>query len=139
MSVNLAAQQNLAERFGDVLRLYEAEGGNVHALADRVGEEARDLRRWADGTKMPAHVLVLLLGVLPRHLADRLIAHSGLRLVAREAVEHSNVLRASASASAFASDVATRLADGVWCHRDDAAAREHAARVISDLQSVAGE
>lgn len=139
MSANIAAQQNLAERFGDALRLYEAEGGDVHKLAERVGEEARDLRRWADGTKMPGHVLVLLLGALPRHLADRLIAPSGLRLISREQPEQTNALRAAASASAFSSDVANRMADGVWDHRDESAARDHARRVITDLQSVAGE
>lgn len=139
MSANIAAQQNLAERFGDALRLYEAEGGDVHRLAERVGEEARDLRRWADGTKMPAHVLVLLLGALPRHLADKLILPSGLRLVCREQAEKANALRAAAAACDFSRDVTERMADGEWCHRDDAAAREHARRVITDLQPLAGE
>ena len=56
MSANLAAQQNLAERLDDVLRLLENEGGNVHVLAERVGEEVRDLRRWAEGAPYRAFV-----------------------------------------------------------------------------------
>lgn len=139
MSANIASQQKLAERLGDVVRLYEAEGGNIHDLAERIGEEPRDLRRWADGTKMPAHVLVLLLGTLPRHLADRLIAPSGLRLVTRTTNGHASAMKAAASACGFVNDVTNRFADGEWCHRDEAAARDHAARVIAELQPLAGE
>ena len=139
MSANLASQQNLAERFATVLRRFENEGGSIHSLAEKVGEDARDLRRWADGTKFPGHVLIALMGELPRHLADYLIAGSGLRLVCKDAPANVNALKAAAAASSFSSDVASRMSDGEWCHRDDAAAREHAQRVISELQAVAGE
>jgi hypothetical protein len=139
MSGNLRAQQSLAERFATVLRLFEAEGGDVTALADRVDEEPRDLRRWADGTKMPAHVLSLLLGELPRHLADRLIQPTGLRLVARDASDSANALMAASKASQFACNVTERKADGVWDHRDEAATQEDARRLIADLQPLAKE
>lgn len=139
MSCNLAAQQNLADRLGNVIRRFEHEGGDVSRLAEKVGEEPRDLRRWADGTKIPGHVLIALLGELPRHLADELVKPSGLRLVSRHQPSNANALKAAAVASTFAGDVASRMADGEWCHRDDAAAREHAQRVIADLQAVAGE
>jgi hypothetical protein len=62
-----------------------------------------------------------------------------LRLVSKDQPHTVNALRAAASASDFSRDVAERMADGEWCHRDEAAAREHAQRVITDLQSVAGE
>jgi hypothetical protein len=139
MSANLASQQNLAERFATVLRRFEHEGGNVHALAEKVGEEARDLHRWADGTKLPGHVLVALLGELPRHLADYLIATSRLRLVCKDVQTSANALKAAAASSEFSRDVAQRAADGEWCHRDEEAAKLHAQRVITELQAVAGE
>lgn len=139
MSANLAAQQNLAQRLSTALRRFEHEGGHLHTLAEKVGEDARDLRRWADGTKLPAHVLVALLGELPRHLADYLIGASGLRLICKDTPPNANALKAAAAACTFSSDVATRMADGEWCHRDDEAAKQHAQRVISELQAVAGE
>jgi hypothetical protein len=139
MSANLASQHNFAERFATALRRFEHEGGNIHSLAEKVDEDVRDLRRWADGTKMPAHVLVALLGELPRHLADKLIRPSGLRLICKDTPPNANALRAAAVASTFSSDVASRMADGEWCHRDDEAAKQHAQRVISELQAVAGE
>jgi sugar phosphate isomerase/epimerase len=139
MSGNIAAQQSLAKRFATALRQFEHEGGSVDELAKAVGEEARDLRRWADGTKMPAHVLSALLGELPRHHADYLIAPTGLRLIARDEGQSGNALRAAATACDFSRDVATRMADGTWDHRDAEAARKHAQRVISELQPIAGE
>lgn len=134
-----AERQNLADRLDNVLRRFEREGGDIHRLASDVGHEARDLRRWAGGTTMPAEVLVALLGELPRHLADLLIGATSLRLVRREDGEKANALRAAASTSAFAADVASRFADGEWCHRDDAATREHAQELITVLQPLAGE
>lgn len=139
MSSNLAAQQNLASRLATVLRRFENEGGDIHQLAGALDEEVRDLRRWAEGTKIPGHVLVALLGELPRHLADYLVAASGLRLICKDTPANTNALKAAAAASTSSSDVATRMADGEWCHRDDEAARQHAQRVISELQAVAGE
>jgi hypothetical protein len=140
MSANIAAQQTFADRLGNALRRAEAEGfGDKAHFANKIGEEARDLLRWSQGTKMPAHALVALLGELPRHLADELIKPSGLRLVTREHLDHANALKAAASASRFSGDVAERMADGEWCHRDAEAARQHAQRVITDLQSLAGE
>lgn len=140
MSANIAAQQSFAKRLATVLRRYEHEGyGDKAGLADKVGEESRDLNRWAEGTKMPAHVLTALLGELPRHLADYLIAPSGLRLVCKDQPGTANALKAAAVASEFSRDVAERAADGDWDHRDEEAARLHAQRVITDLQSVAGE
>lgn len=139
MSGNLASQQSLAERFATVLRRFEHEGGNIHELAERLGEEPRDLRRWADGTKMPAHVFSALLAELPRHLADYLIAPTGLRLLARDAADSANALLAAAKASQFSGNVATRKADGIWCHRDEEETRQEARRLIADLQPLAGE
>lgn len=140
MSTNLAAQQSYAKRLATVLRRYENEGyGTVADLAAAIGEESRDLQRWASGTKMPAHVQNALLGELPRHLADYLIAPTGLRLVAIEETPPANALRAAASACDFSRDVAERMSDGTWDHQDAEAARQHAQRVITDLQSVAGE
>lgn len=139
MSGNMAAQQSLARRLHDVLLRFEAEGGDVHQLAARIGEEARDLRRWADGTKMPAHVLNLLYGSLPRHLADYLAKPTGLRFVAIDAADSANALIAAARASQFSGHVAERKADGVWCHRDEEETRQEARRLIADLQPLAGE
>lgn len=139
MPANIASQQTLAARFATVLRRFEAEGGNIHALADSLGEEARDLRRWADGTKMPGHVLMALLGELPRHLADYLIVPTALRLIARDASDGANALLAAASASQFSSNIATRKADGIWCHRDEEETRQEARRLIAELQPLAGE
>lgn len=139
MSANFASQQKFAERFANVLRRFEAEGGCIHALAESIGEEARDLRRWADGTKMPGHVLSALLGELPRHLADALISPTGLRLVSKDAADSANALLAAAQASQFAGNVAKRKADGVWCHVDEAETQQEAARLIADLQPLAGE
>lgn len=139
MSANLASQQSFAARFATILRRFEHEGGNVQALAESVGEEVRDLRRWADGTKMPAHVLVALLGELPRHLADYLMQPTGLRLVARDAADSANALLAAAQASRFSGNVAARKADGIWCHRDEEETRQEARRLIADLQPLAGE
>lgn len=139
MSGNLAAQQNLAECFANVLRTYEREGGDIYKLADSVSEEVRDLRRWADGTKMPGHVLLALIGELPRHLADRMIRATGLRLVSQDALDDANALLVSANASTFASNVASRWADGVYCHKDKAETRREARRLIADLQPLAGE
>ena len=140
MSSNLAAQQSFAKRLSTVLRRYEHEGhGDKAGLADKVGEEARDLSRWAEGTKMPAHVLTALLGELPRHLADYLIAPCGLRLVRKDEPGTANALKAAAAASEFSRDVADRAADGDWSHTDEEAARLHAQRVITDLQPIAGE
>lgn len=132
-------QHNLAERLATVLRRYEREGGNLSELASAIGQETRDLRRWANGTTIPGHILIALMAELPRHLADYLIGNSGLRLVSKDAPQGANALRAAAAASGLSSDIATRLADGEWCHRDEAAAREHAQRVISELQGLAGE
>lgn len=139
MCGNLKAQQNLAERFASVLLAFEFEGGDVHELAERVGEEVRDLRRWADGTKMPAHVFLALVANMPRHLADRLIKPTGLRLVSRDIADQANSLIASAKASAFASNVANRWSDGQECHRDRAETKADAQRLIADLQALAGE
>ncbi|NVD44368.1 hypothetical protein [Qipengyuania atrilutea] len=131
-------QQDFAQRLDDALRLFEAEGGNLHDLCERIDEkDIRNIGLWRKGQKMPAHTLVLLLGALPRHLADRLIRPSGLRLVCREAAEQANALRAASVTSAFSADVASRMADGEWCHRDEAAAKDHAARVITELQNIA--
>ena len=139
MSANLRAQQSFADRFASVLRTFEREGGDIHRLADCVSEEVRDLRRWADGTKMPAHVLLALIGELPRHLADMLIRPSGLRLIAQDIAADANALLASSKASAFASGITARHADGVYCHRDKEETRQEARRLIADLQSLAGE
>ncbi len=139
MSGNLKAQQSLAERLANVLRRFEHEGGCLADIAQKCGEEPRDLRRWAEGTKMPAHVLSLLLGELPRHLADRLIQPTGLRLVARDAADSANALIAASKASMFACNVAERKADGVWDHRDELETREDARRLIAGLQPLAGE
>lgn len=135
-----AERQNLAERLGDVLRRFEREGGDIARLANAVGgHERRDLMRWANGTTMPAEVLVALLDELPRHHADHLIGATSLRLVSKEAAEKVNALRAASASSGFSSDVAARMADGEWCHMDEAAIRERSAELITILQPLAGE
>ena len=139
MSSNLKAQQSLAERLADVLRLFKHEGGDIHSLASKIGEETRDLQRWADGTKMPAHVLLLLLDALPRHFSDQLIAPTGLRLIAVDACEDANVLIAAAQASQFSGNIAKRMADQDFCHKDKEETRKDARRLIADLQPLAGE
>jgi hypothetical protein len=136
MSSNLAAQQKLAERLASVLRRFEHEGGSVESLADRVGETSRDLRRWAEGTKLPGHVLSMLLGELPRHLADELIRPTGLRLIARDGEDGANALLAASRASALSSEITGRHADGHYCHRDRAEVAEHAKRLIADLEPL---
>lgn len=132
-------QQSFADTLANVLRRFEREGGDLGNLARRIGQERRDLKRWADGTAMPAHVLIALLHELPRHLADALIAATGLRLVAVDPDASASALAASAATAGFSADVAQRMADGEWCPRDRAATKEHAARVIAQLQAVAGE
>lgn len=139
MSSNLLAQQNLAERLGTVLRRLEHEGGSIDALAQRVGETSRDLRRWAEGTKLPGHVLSLLLGELPRHLADELIRPSGLRLVARDSSAEANALLAAAQASDLAGSVARMMSDGQLDHRERAELAQVAKVTIAKLQPLAGE
>lgn len=129
----------LAERLANVLRRFEHEGGVIEALARAVGETPRDLRRWADGVTLPGHVFCALLGELPRHLADELIRPTGLRLVARDNDDGANSLLAAASAAALASEIARRHADGAFCHRDRAAVRAEAQRLIAELQPLAGE
>ncbi len=88
---------------------------------------------------MPAHIMIALCDELPRHLADRLISNTSLRFVCKESTTEANALRAASAASAFSSDITQRHADGVFCHRDQEAAKEHAQRVIDELQEVAGE
>jgi hypothetical protein len=139
MSGNLRAQQKLAERLASAFRRFEHEGGCLDDLAASVGETSRDLRRWADGTKMPAHVLAMLLGELPRHLADDLIRPTGLRLISRNGDESANALLVAAAASGFVAAVAERHADGKFCHIDEAMTREDAKRLIAVLQPIAGE
>jgi hypothetical protein len=139
MSGNLRAQQHLAERFASVLRRFEHEGGSIDQLAERVGETPRDLRRWAEGTKCPAHVFAMLLGELPRHLADDLIRPTGLRLVDRDSDGSANALLAASKASALASEITGRHADGNFCHRDRAEVAAHAKRLIADLEPLTRE
>jgi hypothetical protein len=139
MSANLAAQQFLAERLGNVLRRFEHEGGSVERLADRVGETARDLRRWAEGTKLPGHVLTALLGELPRHLADELIRPTGLRLVTRDQEDAANALMAAACANDLAGTIARMMADGNLDHRERAELAQVAQATIAQLQPLAGE
>lgn len=139
MSAISASQQNLADRLSDVLRKMERDGEDLHALARKVGEERRDLVRWAGGTTMPAHVLVALLDELPRHHADHLIGHTQLRLVNKDMSATACALRAAAAASTFSAEVAERMADGDWCHQDEAAAKEKARETITSLQHFTGE
>ncbi|MBD2842684.1 hypothetical protein [Erythrobacter rubeus] len=137
MSSNLASQQNLANRFANVLRRFEHEGGCIDALAGSVGETSRDLRRWADGTKMPAHVFSALLGELPRHLADEMVRPTGLKLIDRDCADSANALSVAAQASALAADIAERHADGRFCHRDAAAVRDLLQRILPDFENLA--
>jgi hypothetical protein len=139
MSSNLLAQQKLAERLGTVLRRFEHEGGSIEALAHKVGETARDLRRWAEGTKLPGHVLSALLGELPRHLADELIRPTGLRLIARDSDDDVNALLAAASANDLAGTIARMMADGRLDHRERAELEKLAQATIAELQPLAGE
>lgn len=134
-----AERQNLADRLGDVLRKLEREGGDINRLAASVGQERRDLMRWSKGTAMPAEVLIALIDELPRHHADHLIGATALRLVSKEAAEKVNALRAASATSGFSADVASRMADGEWCHMDEAAIRERSAELITILQPLAGE
>jgi len=139
MSANLAAQHNLAARFSTALRRFEHEGGSIDTLAAAVGETPRDLRRWAEGTKLPGHVLSALLGEMPRHLADYIIAPTGLRLVARNQDDDANVLIAAAGASDLVANIARMMADGALDHRERAELEKLAAVTIAQLQPLAGE
>ena len=139
---NTSSQQNLADRLAEVLRKMERDGENLHALARKarkVGEELRDLRRWARGTTLPGHVLVALLDELPRHHADYLIGATQFRLAAKDASASATALMAAAATSRFSAEVTERMADGEWCHRDEAAAKEEAREVITNLQNYVGE
>ena len=139
MSANLRAQQKLAERLASVIRRFEHEGGSLDDLAASVGETARDLKRWADGTKMPAHVIIMLLGELPRHLADELIRPTGLRLIARDHDDEANALLAAAHANDLAGTIARMMADGRLDHRERAELAKVAQATIAQLQPLAGE
>jgi hypothetical protein len=136
MSSNLLAQQKLADRLGNVLRRFEHEGGSVDDLAGRVGETGRDLRRWAEGTKLPGHVLAMLLGELPRHLADELIRPTGLRLTDIVRDDEANALAAASSLAMLAGSITQRHADGQYCHRDRAEISAKARRLIPTLQKL---
>jgi hypothetical protein len=139
MSSNLRAQQKLAERLAAVLRRFQHEGGSLHELAERVGETGRDLDRWANGTKLPAHVFSMLLGELPRHLADELIRPTGLRLVAIDHDEGANALMVAAKLNDLAGTIAEAAADGRIDHRERAAIGQLAQATITELQPLAGE
>lgn len=119
----------------------ERDGGmdDLHALARKVGEELRDLRRWAKGTTLPGHVLVALLDELPRHHADFLIGGTQLRLVAKDNLPSATALAAAAATARFSAEVAERFADGAWCHRDQAEAEEDARETITELQKFLGQ
>lgn len=133
-----ASQHDLAERLSEVIRKLERDG-QFQALARKVGEDARDLRRWAKGVTLPGHVLIALLDELPRHHADYLIGATQLRLVTKDTSETATALRAAAVTSSFVAEVAERMSDGEWCHRDDAAAKEKARSTITELQHFVGE
>ncbi|MGL5446571.1 MAG: hypothetical protein ACRDBL_04600 [Rhabdaerophilum sp.] len=139
MSANLAAQQNLAERLATVLRRFEHEGGSIDALADKVGETARDLRRWAEGTKLPGHVFCMLLGELPLHLANILIRPTGLSLEPRPADDAGSALLAAAESCDFGGLVARCQADGRIDHRERAEIAKKAQVLIARLQPLASE
>jgi len=141
MPSDTASQHNLADRLAEVLRKLERDGGveALHVLARKVGEELRDLRRWAKGTTLPGHVLIALLDELPRHHADYLIGATQLRLVNKDMSEELCAMGAAAAASAFTADVVDRLADGVFCHQDKAAAKDLARETITRLQAFVGE
>jgi len=138
MADNAKSQQNLADRLSEVVRKLERDG-ELPAIARKVGEEVRDLRRWAKGTTLPGHVLVALLDELPRHHADYLIGNTGLRLVSKDASETATAFRAAAATSSFVAEVAERMSDGEWCHVDDAVAKEKARATITELQHFVGE
>lgn len=136
MRPNLASQQSLADRFANVLRRFQLEGGSVETLAQSVGETSRDLRRWAEGTKMPAHVLCALLGELPRHLANAMIKPTGLQLVEDDEGASANALSAASALSGLAADITGRHADGQYCHRDRAAIGEAAQRIAPIVKTL---
>lgn len=138
MAANSASQQNLADRLAEVVRKLDRDG-QLHDIARKVDEDARDLRRWAKGTTLPGHVLVALLDELPRHHADYLIGGTSLRLVSKDTSETATAFRAAAVTSAFVAEVADRMSDGEWCHRDDAVAKEKARETITELQHFVGE
>lgn len=139
MSPNLLAQQKLAERLATVLRRFDHEGGAIDELAEAVGETPRDLRRWAEGTKLPGHVFSALLAELPRHLADHLIRPTGLRLVAQDHGDGANALLAAARSATFSSSIAERHADGRYCHRDREITKQEARRLIAELEALAAD
>lgn len=139
MSGNTAVQQNLAQTLSDVLGNYVSEGGSKERLAKQVKEDWRDLMRWAGGTTLPGHVLILLLRHLPRHLANDLIEMTDLELQNRDRSPSAGVLKAVAAASSFTADVAERYSDGDWCHRDQAEAEKRAKQTITELQNFVGD
>ncbi|MBB4856991.1 hypothetical protein HNO88_000288 [Novosphingobium chloroacetimidivorans] len=132
------AQHNLAERLAEVVRKLE-RAGELQEIARRVDQEVRDLRRWASGTTLPGHVLVALLDELPRHHADYLIGNTRLRLTCKDTSETATAFRAAAATSSFVAEVAERMSDGEWCHRDEAVAKEKARETITELQHFVGE
>jgi len=139
MPDNSRSQQNLAKRLDDILRKMKRDGDDIDALAHSVGEEARDLRRWAKGTTLPGHVLIALIDELPRHHADHLIGGTQLRLVNRDRTETTTAMAAVAAASTFTAEVVERLADGEFCHRDAAEAKDIARATVTRLQNFIGE
>lgn len=139
MAGNSASQQNLADRLAEVLRKLKRGGEDLQELARKVGEEVRDLNRWARGTTLPGHVLVALLDELPRHYADYLIGTTDLRLVNKDQASSSCAMKAAAATAQFAAEVAGRMADGTWCHRDEAESRDDARETITMLQSYVGD
>lgn len=139
MRPDCPSKHHLAERLGNVLRRFELEGGAIEVLARKVGETPRDLRRWADGVTLPGHVLVALLGELPRHLADELIRPTGLRLVAIDHDEGANALLVAAQLNTLAGTIAKAAADGRIDHRERAAIGQMAQATITELQPLAGE
>ena len=141
MAANLRARQHLAERLSNVFRLYEHETDDVglHRLARSIEVDPRDLRRWAAGTVLPGEVFSLLLGALPDHLADMLIAPTGKRLVDRDHEDSGSALELASMLSALSSDIAHRHADGVFCHVDQAAVRAEARKLIPELERMARE
>lgn len=141
MSANQRAQQNLAARLANVLRRYEheTEDAGLHNLADAVGETPRDLRRWAAGTTLPGHVFFYLLGALPDHLADLLIAPTGKRLVDVDVYGEACALELASLLSRLSSEITHRHADGVFCHVDQAVVRAEARKLIPELERIARE
>jgi len=138
MASSSASQHDLAERLSEVVRKLDRDG-QLQAIARKVDEDVRDLRRWAKGTTLPGHVLVALLDELPRHHADHLIGGTQFRLAAREAGTTADAMAAVAAASTFTADVVERFADGEFCHRDAAAAKDRARETITRLQAFVGE